>query len=137
MNLPIVSFEIAKDLKELGFDWKCTNIFITKQYGLYKKKDYYNKTFAESGALGVRFIFPDDSFIYEPEPTLIIKWFREVHNIDIFIRRCSVYYNGYVYELWKGNEFLDNNEFVENLTYENAELEGIKVAIKYLKNEAL
>lgn len=140
MKLPIVPFDVAKDLKELEFDW-----YVNWMYYYAKGSDAIVLQFSDylSGSVNPKYGFnfnhrystdTNELPVSAPEQSLVVKWFRDVHGLDIFIRWCSVYYNGYVYELWKGNEFISCNEFVENLTYEEAELEGIKEAIKYLKD---
>lgn len=75
------------------------------------------------------------NWTFIPEQYLAVKWLREKRCLNIFIRWCSVYFKGYCFELWEGSKFVTSNEFVQGLSYEEAELEGIKNAIKYLKND--
>jgi hypothetical protein len=67
-QLPLVTFEQAKRLKELGFDWETYHIY---DYGydgapkLKKSTEYYN----------TEYVVP------APTVSLALKWFREEKNI--------------------------------------------------------
>lgn len=112
MNLQIIPFEVANDLKELGFDWVCTSDFRIEQ-------------------------------------ALVCRWFRDVHNIIITIDvNCSQndFSYGYDWCIWRHSKYGHIEEFSipTNMpigewtydAYEEAELEGIKTAIKYLKSKS-
>lgn len=124
MNLPIVPFDVANDLKELGFDWRVTS----------------------------------DFDIYQAE---VVKWLRDIYDIHIQPSYCVFYdalyqhHVGYRLNIIFGgicpmNYILSNEELNVKYngsplnghgivfdTYETTELEGIKEAIKYLKNEGI
>lgn len=132
MNLPIVDFNTAKELKELGFD--APTIFAYNKYGKFTHK-LANQIGKEPYVHYCEY----DSDMYAPAITEVIKWFRDVHNLYINVTLVGVY---------KEKNFqlsvmdFNNGSFGErivykvfyNTTFEQAELEGIKKVIKYLKN---
>ena len=123
-----VSPEVAKLLREAGFDWEC------KEY-------YYNFT-----TTGWSLNF-DDNFVnwnswseqYISAPTLEVaqKWLREVKDIDVYIFPTTNNKRGCVYEwgiktfgraLWvEGQPYTNQYE-----TYEEAQETGIKKALEII-----
>ena len=99
-----VSFEVAKLLKEKGFDERCGTAYTTAEgypirvmgstYSLVKNSDY-------------------DEFHYSmPSQSLALKWLREVHNwyIDIRFNRLYQYYIPIVYNMSGTLESIANLE---------------------------
>ena len=125
-----VSLEVAKLLKDTGFDWEC------KEY-------YYN--FATTG-WSLSF---DDNFVnwnswserYISAPTLDVaqRWLREVKNIDIniltdFDSVKRLYYVRYVVKdgHYKTYYITKNQSYVYFNTYEEAQEAGINEALEIL-----
>lgn len=129
MEDTIVSFEIAKLLKEKGY---------TSIVGIINGKHYYNYKGELDGDqtdyLKARIRKEDlTPFRNYSAPTLSLaqKWLREVHNIHIQIIFLSLN-NRYVFEIYKYGE--DNIESVlEYSTYELALEQGILESLKLLK----
>ena len=83
MNEDYVSLEVAKLLKEKGFDWFCQQKYIEND---------------EPDGEVLAFV----GFIYYKKPTLYMaqKWLRETKDIHIMIDVCA---SGYYAVLWKTN----------------------------------
>lgn len=73
-----VSLEIAKLLKEAGFDWKCINRYI-------KDTDLLVPCLGEANWNAAEWGMND----YKSAPTLTVaqRWLREVKNVDVFAYR--------------------------------------------------
>lgn len=72
-----VSPEVAKLLKEAGFDWECTMAYSIKENSLY-------------GNIGITRDFNHtDYFISAPTLEVAQRWLREVKNIAIYV--CPSY----------------------------------------------
>lgn len=89
MREELVSFKTAKLAKTKGFKWKTkfyyrqpvvtkrgTNIKIERDYKIFKKREKYS-SFTEIS-------YPNEEF-KAPSQSLLQKWLREVHKIDIYI----------------------------------------------------
>lgn len=126
MNIQItetyVSFEIAKLLKEKGFNEKCHSAW------LYNPRENNSEYFVEYLAKGIKnnteleqFNEPDTDWAYSaPTLQMAMKWLREVHKIDICVcRELEVCSNGV---------YMDTiRDAVIDLSYE----EVAELAIKY------
>ena len=66
-----VSFEMAKLLKEKGFDWNT--------YAYYEDEDNPNISLRSSKAIN----WNKTEFISKPTLQMVTKWLREVHKLDI------------------------------------------------------
>ena len=123
-----VSLEVAKLLKEVGFDWEC------REY-------YYNFT-----TTGWSLSF-DDNFVnwnswseqYISAPTLEVaqRWLREVKNcytgIDVFVRnpdKNNTYYNRW-FVYFNGTRYSGSN-YDDTQYYEDAQEAGIKKALEII-----
>jgi|SRR6056297_1818677 len=112
MNLPEVPYEIAKELKELGFDWFTKNSW------------YADGVMCETGP---------DKDCYAPTQAEVCKWFRDKHEIfiepvkttDLEKFDCNVTRGSSLY-ITRGTHD----------TYEQAELAGIKRSIEILKERS-
>ena len=109
MELQIVTYEISKRLKELGFDWKIS----------VGKGQMIN-------------IIPECEDV-RPTQALVCKWFRDVYNIIVCvgIRRGCQFIGGIVIN----DNFIHVPLACE--TYEQAEEVGILEAIKIIKNKQI
>lgn len=107
------SFEVAKLLKEKGFDESCYTCYVEKEISHY---DYSSTNYELI-----------DGVISCPTIQMAMKWLREVHNIDICVFPYQFDYIGYSYEVKiyknKGMHF----RITDSKTYE----EAVEVALKY------
>lgn len=138
-KLPIVPFDVAEDLKELGFDWSCSQHYNDAFDGDIRLQDF-----------STLWTYP------APEQASVAKWLRDVHDINLFVHQECIGSDEfcYTYEMkYLPKEFADCKRkatkyiYVQSFcmgfgsysggwdNYEEAELEGIREAIKYLKNE--
>ena len=134
-----VSLEVAKLLKEAGFDWKCNLYFselnVSKEAGIFDATT--NKIYGvfDSTISGIGNPTEDD--ILRPTLDIAQRWLREVKDIDVYIfpttnnkRRC-------VYE-W-GIKTFGRTLWVEGQpdttqydTYEETQEAGIKKALEII-----
>lgn len=112
-----VSFEIAKLLKEKGFNWDCK----TKKF--YPEPDYDQES---------------PNGVSAPTLQMAVKWLRDVHHITIAIIPLSFTLKGsenficnnWVFNLWEnGNPTV--SEFYGNQTAYSTYEEAAEAAIKY------
>ena len=118
-----VSFEVAKLLKEKGFNWQCHatyDIAVTggkPQFSEYEVLNYFPYGMKNS----------DDKYgmvISAPTHQMAMKWLREVYDIKIMIRP---YVDGtYSYEILNGFWYVNFD------SYENAVEESIKYCLENL-----
>ena len=100
-----VSFEVAKLLKEKGFDWCCGNSYLNEK--------------------GV---------ILLPKPTLqmAMKWLREVHRVHIVIYPYGDYScDNYQFDVYKDNELVVSKDD-GYVTYEQACEAAIRYCLENL-----
>ena len=130
-----VSFEIAKLLKEAGFDWECSCYYSVNT--LHEPNNGFIHIYKQYKAL-----FYDHNRTKMPvysAPTLDVaqRWVREVKDIDIYIFPTTNNKRGCVYEwgiktfgraLWvEGQPYTNQYE-----TYEEAQEVGIKKALEMI-----
>ena len=130
-----VSFEIAKLLKEAGFDWECSCYYSVNT--LHEPNNGFIHIYKQYKAL-----FYDHNRTKMPvysAPTLDVaqRWVREVKDIDIYIFPTTNTKRGCVYEwgiktfgraLWvEGQPYTNQYE-----TYEEAQEAGIKKALELI-----
>jgi hypothetical protein len=100
-----VSFEVAKLLKEKGFDEPCRSLYEEKILCVNTVCDYFNSELS--------------SYVCAPTHQMAMKWLREVHNIFIQIELYNK--NGdYCFEVFKNTHrmIVEKNEVYN--TYEEA-----------------
>jgi len=127
-----VSFEIAKLLKEKGFDENCSRSYV-------KDKLTYSQGFNNSYYM---VMYTDETYRPISAPTLqmVMKWLREAHNIDISVVPHShkegktfeyefVYWNGEEYHVPYSEQYPTYHELFGK-TWEKYE-EACEAAIKY------
>ena len=130
-----VSFEIAKLLKEAGFDWECSCYYSVNT--LHEPNNGFIHIYKQYKAL-----FYDHNRTKMPvysAPTLDVaqRWVREVKDIDIYIFPTTNNKRGCVYEwgiktfgraLWvEGQPYTNQYE-----TYEEAQEAGINKALEII-----
>ena len=121
-----VNFEVAKLLKEAGFDWKC-------------RKCYNKGVLFDMEPDEIRTQIPQHSSYDILAPTLEVaqRWLREVKDIDVYIFPTTNNKRGCVYEwgiktfgraLWvEGQPYTNQYE-----TYEEAQEAGIKKTLEII-----
>ena len=124
-----VSFEIAKLLKEAGFDWEehypRNFCYVNDNTELFDKSVLKN------------YIEEDDVIYLAPTLEVAQRWLREVKDIDVYIFPTTNNKRGCVYEwgiktfgraLWvEGQPYTNQYE-----TYEEAQETGIKKALEMI-----
>lgn len=122
MEDQIISLETAKLAKEKGFP------IIEK--GFYIEGVFTNRGFSKD----FHRWYKDDPLIQSaPTQSLLQRWLREVHNIDIFIWKNSIDGSYRVDDILLNNEELTNLEFEVGFdNYENALEEGLYEALKLI-----
>ena len=126
-----VSFEIAKLLKEKGFNERLLTFYITDE----AKKEGYFQLMA----------FTDDKidnshsdYCYlAPTHQMAMKWLRKIHNIFIIIEPHMYDYineknSSYVTSLWQGDNYYENITSKDYPTYEDACEATIKYCLENL-----
>jgi len=129
MNKEFVSYEIALDLKEMGFDEPCFGKWLSslqsnwKDYGLILE-------------MGMNEEFEDNRNVYllqgacsAPTFSQVFRWFREKYELYSFVFKFD---EGFGYETYKEGVTQTNESFG---TYEEAELECLKKLIEIVKNK--
>ena len=123
-QLQLVSFEQAKRLKELGFDWKTYRTYkFNGEAAVPISEQNYNKL---------------DNRISAPTIALALKWFRDEK--DLLSDVCLIITSRYSYSIIKndGEDFIisiDNNDNTNYPTYEAAESALLDVLLTLLEKE--
>ena len=126
MQEQLISFETAELAKEKGFDFK-----VYKEEKIYDKLGYLLKPEDE--------VFPNVEHFPAPTQSLLQKWLREVHNINVFINRDGMFrkesYCIFIHDNIKDISRLrplDNDVFSGYSTYEEALEVGLQEALKLI-----
>lgn len=139
-----VDFEVAKLLKEAGFDWKCSSLY--KSDGEFKhllydtidwdygEVDWNNVTCEKTSYMGIKGWEGGCS-----APTLEVaqRWLREVKDIHLFVRPFSLDKHTYVVTVvvddstW-GQVNDSNGRAIIFDSYEEAQEAGIKKALEII-----
>ena len=87
MTEDYTSFEIAKLLKEKGFDEPCNAVYrkTLKDNKFIDEPDFYTTTWVKSNSELIESGFKDIVFCSAPSLALAMKWLREVHKLAINI----------------------------------------------------
>lgn len=132
MKEDIVSFELAKLLKEIGFNWKTHTYYDDmgeSTANLFKAECKDRNTLCKSIGL-----------ISAPTLSLAQRWFREIHNIDIEPRLSNQKVKSYYFSIQSYDKNLlfrkelahTNRRFS---SYEKALEAGLLEACKILKEK--
>ena len=116
-----VSYEVAKLLKEKGFDWRCNSHYWSQDLDTLRYSDYPQNWNCAS-----------DDWYSCPTHQMAMKWLREEHNIFIVIEPYMYDYineknSSYVTSLWQGDNYYENITSKDYPTYEQA----VEAALKY------
>lgn len=149
MKEQFVTYEIAKELKELGFDEICIACYITNGNEIkikYEKPDYLLSQEKAAYIFDYEWHGTEYNTILAPLWQQAIDWFREKHQIFIHIKTdatCEPKFGFSIYkfignpkDLTKEEWYWENpilNEYLYR-TYEEAREEGIIEAFKLIKN---
>lgn len=119
------SFEVAKLLKEKGFNWDCITYYVDSEHDNVK----YSMLFENNTTW-------EERCYSAPTHQMAMKWLREEKNIFIVIEPHAYDYvneknESYVCSLWVGDNYY---EYIESRDYPSYE-EAVEAALKYvLKN---
>ena len=116
MEEKLVSYNVAKLAKEVGFS-------VVTEYRFFYNSELTTKTPSQSSK----------PTIYAPTQSLLQKWLREVHNIDISISPSLEKW--YYYTIYLNKICMDDNEQPLK-TYEQAIEEALQEALKLIKHES-
>ena len=113
-----VSLEVAKLLKEAGFDWDTYSAY--NKDGMFTDKNRSILTW-------------NDFANYYSAPTLDVaqRWLREVHHLHITIFSSSQ--ESWMFRITKQHQSLEDGVYEEDFyTYEEAQEAGIKKALEII-----
>ena len=137
MEEQLVSFETAALAKEKGFDIDCKLFYSTKD----RPPMAYNISAKESLSDNPQY----NKYMLAPTQSLLAKWLREVHNIEVLVSRIppeailasktsgkSILknYNCYVWNYNSNPRVLNNGTFQD--VYEEALEIGLQEALKLI-----
>ena len=141
MKENIINIETAKLAKEKGFNIVCDNCFAeTLEYTIYdyhhgsshdEISEYVPPRLLSSDCLGGETIK-----VYEaPTQTLLQRWLREVHDIDIWINRSFSMNHSYHYEVMKDWDFenIEKQHSEPNRSYEQCLEDALLFGLKLIK----
>lgn len=133
-----VSLEVAKLLKEAGFDWKCETCYMGKSKRAYKYNKYFNwnmprKDFEKEGSDNLFYAFINqkktNNFVSTPTLDVAQKWLRE--KCDLIITIDYNYKKGtFLCKVYSKAECL--SILFDFLVYEEAQEAGIKKALEMI-----
>ena len=142
MEKEFVSYEIALELKELGFDEPCLGFYDGKG----STQLYFNNKRDASGDF-IPFVKSERlTWFGTPTYSQAFRWFREKHNLRGFIgfRPNVKQFDCHVYDMsLSGKEYTEQRtmeEFNKDPkvgTYEEAEIECLKKLIEIVKEKKL
>jgi hypothetical protein len=140
VNKEFVSYELSKELKELGFDEPCFGFYFTS---LDRKtgEPITDVVIAETK----KQVHYGDMECSAPLWQQAFRWFKDKHNymhqiIDVEVSTNTIKGYRFKFGIWKLNDIdIPNFYYMDDsplgyLTYEEAELECLKKMIKILKN---
>lgn len=132
MENEFVSYEIALELKELGFDEPCL-------FAYYGKSDISNFKESDHVLCGDRHntSFQKDGRVSAPLYQHVFRWFREKYELDSYIKP-SLLGTKKVYDfyIWFTNKEGERDLFIgmnNEYTYEEAEIECLLKLIEFVK----
>ncbi|OJV40852.1 MAG: hypothetical protein BGO29_14895 [Bacteroidales bacterium 36-12] len=119
-ELQLVSFEQARKLKRMGFDWECDHLYngelLVRTDCFFDRKDLDIKLYSNWNDAGYDWNDGvEKEWTSAPTVTLALKWFRDTKNLTCWIDRNAT---GYYFGISK----VDNGTTIY-LSYEEKELE--------------
>lgn len=113
MEEQLISFETAKLAKEKGFDIHCRFYYDEEMLNVYENEDFPYNSWGGS--------------LFAPTQSLLQKWLREIHNIDIVLDHAVS--TGWYYRVY----FKNMNWSTPFKKYEEALEQGLLEALKLIK----
>jgi hypothetical protein len=120
-----VSFEVAKLLKEKGFDGRENHVH----------QGYFNENLIDYTLFG----FCDGEILLAPTLQMALKWLREIHKIHINLDIHWLHFanrNGWMYVIERildnGVDYVDSKGDSSDLTFFSTYEEACERAIKYV-----
>ena len=125
-----VPYNLAIELKELGFDEPC--------FTSYNKKGELANWFEDCEDGEVLNVFENDEYCTAPLYQQTFKFFREKYNLEGIPQRAEerAWYKFWIYELYEDCKIMISTEMQLN-TYEEAELACIEKLIEIVKQNKL
>ena len=122
MKTEFVLYELALELKQLGFDEPC--------FGFYDESLYFPNNENQYGTFCNQIL--DTSSCSAPLYQQAFRWFREKYKLSGLIEIGTQEYSFFIF-----NESEDSREVSSNIngSYEEAELECLKKLIEIVKNK--
>ena len=135
MKKEFVPYEIALELKQLGFDGESFGRFYTKpkckMFGIDEKGRTYpmKNTPKKLYTIGEHCVLTEDNVIIAPLYQQAFRWFREKYELYSFVFKFD---EGFGYETYKEGVTQTNESFD---TYEEAELACLQKLIEIVKTK--
>jgi hypothetical protein len=128
MEKEFIPYELALELKELGFDEPCFGRYIYdgrgKEWFLVQNQQTKSASVIFEGDRSV-----DGISVAAPLYQQAFRWFREKYKLDNWVYKSRDY--AYFYSILRDSRYLSAN--VEFISYEEAELECLKKLIEIVK----
>ena len=138
MEETLVIYEIAKLLKEKGFDEYCFKGYITKTQNLtsLRQIDFDKCSEVEEKELFYEFFFKNSEVINDysitaPTQSLAQKWLREVHNIHIELQFDTISYGYRIFNPFKSEDYFTDWKY-ETWKYEECLEASLQEALKLI-----
>jgi len=121
MEKEFVHYELAVNLKELGFDEPCFAWYVSKEHGL-ELGSVLKSDLIKEGLLA-------------PTYSQAFRWFREKYNaVCEIIRKEDGNHSEFIGWVFINNRKIDVVSYWDSKTYEEAELECLVKLIEIVKN---
>lgn len=131
MGDTLISFKVAKLAKEKEFNFKVLKQYSPDFEGVIDTDHSANCVIGGECALK----YPDKDCFGAPTQSLLQKWLREVHNIDVeasLVERLNT--RNYLIRVYKNNVPVVLTTFHYYKTYEEALEIGLQEALKLIKD---
>lgn len=98
-----VSFEVAKLLRDKGFDIKCRYYYIqTKE--MFEIDTKYHTALTTQELLDLQIIGEKEDRYAAPTQAITMRWLREVHNLSVEVYRTACGYIGCITAIPSGTD---------------------------------
>lgn len=98
-----ISFEVAKLLKDKGFDVKCRYYYIqTKE--MFEIDTKYHTALTTQELLDLQIIGEKEDRYVAPTQAIAMRWLREVHNLSVEVYRTACGYIGCITAIPSGTD---------------------------------
>jgi hypothetical protein len=124
MKKEFIPYELALELKQLGFDEPCLGYWYTEQ-------EEFKKIDIQLSSIG--FLEGEPDYILAPTYSQAFRWFREKHNIHAWIINAEDNHNVFK-PFFRGANIHDQHLVDFYKTYEEAELECLRKLIEIVRS---